>query len=145
MALYYSATRGFLTDSLHADIPDNAVPVSAADHLALLDGQSAGRAIVADRNGAPCLAPVVRPTLAQLRDRATIKIKREAVRRIDAIAPIWRQLNDQRDPSEAGAARFAAIDAIRAASDAIEQAVASASAKALAALDIANHPLWPAD
>lgn len=56
-------------------------------------------------------------------------IRAEAGRRIEAIAPIWRQLNDLRESSEAGAARFAAIDAVRAWSDALEaRAVAAGSA-----------------
>jgi hypothetical protein len=70
-------------------------------------------------------------------------IKREAERRIEAISPPWRQLNDLREPSDAGAARFAAIDAVRAASDAIEAVLAKAPAAALDGFPVADNPLWP--
>lgn len=51
---------------------------------------------------------------------AVAKIKVEAARQILEVAPIWQQLNDMRDPTPEGAARFAAIDAIRAQSNADE-------------------------
>ncbi|MES2173292.1 MAG: hypothetical protein V4523_05025 [Pseudomonadota bacterium] len=144
MTLYYSATRGFLAESLHPDLPADAVAITAADHLALLDGQAAGRAIVAGDDGRPRLAPVARPTIGQLRERAVTSTKREAARRIEAIAPLWRQLNDSRKPGAQADQRFAAIDAIRAASDAIEAEIAAAAnAKDLRAIDIAHHSLWP--
>lgn len=56
------------------------------------------------------------------RARAAIlaEVRAEAARRIEAVAPLWRQQNDLREPSEAGAARFAEIDRIRAASNRFE-------------------------
>ena len=65
-------------------------------------------------------------------DRARIEaqvisaIKAEAARRIEAISPLWRQQNDLRAPSDAGAARFAAIDAVRGWSNRMEQLLARA-------------------
>lgn len=53
-------------------------------------------------------------------------IKSAAARRIDAISPAWRQLNDMREPTETGAARFAALDAVRAWSNELEQKALSA-------------------
>lgn len=48
-------------------------------------------------------------------------IKAEAGRRIEAIAPLWRQINDMNDPTTPGAtARAAAIASIRAWSNATE-------------------------
>lgn len=47
-------------------------------------------------------------------------IKAEAERQILEVAPIWRQLNDIREPTPEGDARLAAIDAIRAQSNADE-------------------------
>lgn len=66
-------------------------------------------------------------------DRAQLAgaIKAEAARRIEAIAPAWRQMNDLREPSPEGAARFAAIDEVRTWSNALE-------ARALAATDEAE-------
>ncbi len=55
------------------------------------------------------------------------EIKREAAARIEAVSPTWKQLNDTREPTAAGARRFAAIDDVRAWSNRIEQEVAAAT------------------
>ena len=145
MALFYSAsTPGFFDDQIHATLPADAVPLTDDQHQQLLAAQGEGAAIGVDSDGHP-RARVASLTIAQRRAMAARQVKREAARRIEAIAPIWRQLNDQRAPSDAGAARFAAIDAVRAASDAIEAQIAGAAKAALVALDIPNHPLWPAE
>lgn len=145
MALYYSASaHGFFDDALHAVIPADARPVTAARHRELLDAQATGATIEAGDNGKPRIRrPVV--TTAMRRVALARQVKRETARRIEAVAPIWRQLNDQRAPSPAGAARFAAIDAIRAASDAIEAEIDQLGADALAGFAVADHPLWPAE
>ncbi|WP_370170985.1 hypothetical protein [Sphingobium abikonense] len=145
MAIFYSAaTPGFFDDAIHADLPADAVAITAAHHRELLAAQAEGASIVADDRGKP---RAHRPTVTIATRRAALirAVKRQAARRIDAIAPIWRQLNDQRAPSEEGEARFAAIDAIRAASDAIEADIAAAAGDALATIDPAAHPLWPQD
>ncbi|MEJ7933655.1 hypothetical protein WG907_05190 [Sphingobium sp. AN558] len=141
--IYFSpSTRGFYDARLHSARPSDAVAISPARHKAMLDGQAKGLQIIASANGRPTLKAraAVDPRAVLLR-----RVKREAARRIGAVAPVWRQLNDQREPSAAGAARFAAIDAIRAASDAIEATIAAAPTQALAAIDVANHLLWPAE
>jgi len=142
MALFYSATAGFFDDAIHALLPADAVPITPARHRELLAAQGEGAAIEPGEDGRPRLR---RPSTSIAARRAALirRVKREATRRIEAAAPIWRQLNDQRAPSPAGDARFAAIDAIRSASDAIEAQIATLSADALAALDVAAHPLWP--
>lgn len=145
MAIFYSAaTPGFFDDAIHADLPADAVAITAARHRELLAAQGEGASIVADDRGKP---RAHRPTFTIATRRAALirAVKRHAARRIDAIAPIWRQLNDQRAPSREGEARFAAIDAIRAASDAIEAEITAAAGDALAAIDPAAHPLWPQD
>lgn len=53
-------------------------------------------------------------------DEAVAAIKAQAERDCLAVAPLWQQLNDVRKPTPEGAARFAAIDAIRAASNKAE-------------------------
>jgi hypothetical protein len=143
MALFYSAsTNGFFDDQLHAALPDDAVEISAARHRVLLAAQANGSAICAGDDSKPRIRrPVV--TVADRRAALIRRVKREAARRIDAVSPIWRQLNDQRAPSDASAARFTAIDAVRAASNAIEAEIADLAADALAAFDIAAHSLWP--
>lgn len=142
MIHFSAATLGFYDDRLHATIPADAVHISAKRHRALLDGQARGEQIVADAKGRPTLK-----AREALEPRAWFsrRLRREAARRIEAVSPVWRQLNDQRAPSPEGAARFAAIDAIRAASDAIEASVATMDSAALRAIDIVHHPLWPAD
>ncbi|CAM8673032.1 hypothetical protein [Sphingobium sp.] len=145
MAIYYSAlAHGFFDDAIHDPLPADAVQISDARHRELLAAQGDGATIDADSDGIP---RAKRPSLSIVARRAASlrQVKREAARRIEAISPVWRQLNDQRAPSDDSAARFAAIDAVRAASDAIESAIADAAKAALVALDIPNHPLWPAE
>lgn len=48
---------------------------------------------------------------------AIYAIKKDAERQILEIAPLWKQLNDIREPTPEGDARLAAIDAIRAQSN----------------------------
>lgn len=147
MQIFYSpGTRAFYSDLIHGDaVPADAVVITQARHRELLTGQASGRAIIAGEDGFPRLQPAARLTTSDRRAQLAARNKREAARRIEAISPLWRQINDQRDPSDAGAARFVAIDAIRAASDAIEAQIATAAKDALAGLDIPNHPLWPAE
>lgn len=143
MALFYSAAaHGFFDDAIHPDLPDDAVPISAERHRELLAAQAIGAIITADNSGNPRAS---RPSLDARRTSALLRVKREAARRIEAIAPLWRQLNDQRAPTPESTARFTAIDAIRAASNLIEADVVDLPAAALDALDIAAHPLWPAE
>lgn len=145
MALFFSpATPGFFDDQIHDvdAIPTDAVEITAARHAELLAAQAAGGEIVADSQGRPRIS---RPSVDARRAAAIRRIKRHAAALIERVSPVWRQLNDQRAPSPEGAARFAAIDAIRVASDAIEAEVATLSAAALDPLDIATHPLWPSE
>ena len=66
-------------------------------------------------------------TLAQERAEAVEAIKADAQRRITADWPEWKQLNIIRAGGAPLTAMSAAIDAIRAASNAAEAAVASAT------------------
>ncbi len=145
MGLFYSAASGgFFDDQLHEAeaIPSDAVIVSADRHRELMDAQALGATIGADSHGRPRAA---RPTVEARRAALIRRVKREAADRIAYIAPVWRQLNDQRSPSPQAEARFAAIDAVRAASDAIEAEVATLSAAAIDAFPLTSHPLWPAE
>lgn len=144
MALFYSASaHGFFDDAIHDPLPADAEPISAARHAELLAAQASGAQIIAADNGRP---HIHRTTASAASRRAALvrRVKRQAALRIEAISPLWRQLNDMRDASVAGAARFAAIDAVRAASAVIEAEIAATAAAALDGLDIANHPAWPA-
>jgi hypothetical protein len=143
MAIFWSASAAgfFLPD--HPAIPKDAVRITAARHRALLKGHGEGAAIVAGADGQPRLQRPPAPTLADRRAGMIRRVNREAARRIEAIAPAWRQLNDLREGGDAAAARFAAIDAIRAASDRIAARIATMDDAALAGLDIAADPDWP--
>lgn len=143
MALFYSPSApGFFDDAIHATLPSDAIAITSARHAELLAAQAAGADIVTGPNGRPHIRRHT-PSIADRRAAMTAMVKREAARRINVISPIWRQLNDMRDPGPDAAARFAAIDAVRATSQAVEAQIAAATLAQLAALDIANHPAWP--
>lgn len=143
MALFYSATAGFLDDAIHATLPSNAQPIGAVRYRDLLAAQASGAVIEANEDGRPRIR---RPVVTLTSRRATLirQVKREAARRIEAISPLWRQSNDLRAPTDEGSARFAAIDAIRAASDALESEIVAADSASLSRIDIAAHAAWPA-
>lgn len=66
--MFYSAqTGGFYTREIHGDnIPEDAVEISAEEHVALIEGQSQGKRIVADENGCPVLADPLPPTQEEI-------------------------------------------------------------------------------
>lgn len=138
--LFSPATGGFYHPALDylEDLPADGVAITAQQHTALLDGLSTGQ-VITMQNGSPVLTPRVptRPQLVQA-------IKAEAARRIELIAPLWRQLNDTRAPTPESAARFAAIDQVRAASDLIELDLEETETSALAGFPVTDHPMWPA-
>lgn len=87
-----------------------------------------------DSDVRPVVVSIDRPEEAQARLRAALMsaAKAEAARRIEAIAPIWKQANLFRD-SGLAAPEFAMIDAVRAASNALEVAIAATPDDELAA------------
>lgn len=142
MNIYFSpSTMGFYEVD-HPAIPEDAVQITPARHRAMLDGQAAGATISVAPDGHPRLLRAAKSKVADRRARLVRMIKREAARRIKAVAPIWCQINDMRAPGNGSAARFATIDAIRAASNAIESEVTTLDAAGLDAFDIAQHPGW---
>lgn len=74
--MFFSAeTGGFYDPSINNDVPDDAVEISAVEHAALLNGQSAGRVIAADEHGRPVL---VDPPPLSLEDlAASVRIQRD--------------------------------------------------------------------
>ncbi|MCP2016840.1 hypothetical protein [Qipengyuania citrea] len=142
MTYFFSpSTGGFYTRESHGNaVPADAVKVSVKRHAALMKAQMAGARIEPDAKGRP---QVRRPAAADLRAALARGIAREARRRILAISPEWRQMNDIRQPSDAGAARFAAIDAIRSASDRIEAALTDIADADLDQFQISENPSWP--
>ncbi len=123
--------------------PDDAVAISERRHAKLLDAQSEGREIGCDGRGRPIVLRRRVPDLQARRARLRAAIRAEASRRIRTISPEWRQLNDLRDPTEAGRVRFTRIDAVRAAEGAIGSLADACPPTEIDAFRIGDHPLWP--
>ena len=134
----------FFDSALHGNsIPDDAVPIrSEAQYQRLLEARNDGCQIELTASGG---LRIVRPAPDPDLRRAELiaAVKREAALRIDSISPVWRQMNDMREPSEAGALRFAAIDRVRTASAQIERDIAAASARRLKSFPVVDNPHWP--
>lgn len=149
MTLHYSARRNAFFDScVHAELPDDARAITGEEHQRLLAAQTRGEVIAAAADGSPTSRPPVE-SADQLRARLVAATKREAARRIEVIAPLWRQLNDWRALAAAtGDARaaierhFAAIDAVRAASNRLEAALATMTPRQLARVDLTDDSHW---
>lgn len=139
--LFSPSTGGFYLQGISSTIPEDAMPVRPSTHARLL--QHGGAHIgVCPNSGRPIsIAP--KATLADRRADLTRKCRAEARRRILTVSPMHRQINDLRAPSDEGARRFAAIDAIRAATALIIEQIEKAPASSLAEFPISSNPLWP--
>jgi len=122
--------------------PKGAVAISGRRHAALVEALAEGRKVKLGFDGKP-RAEARRVDAAAHRRQLVAAIKREAARRIDQVSPIWRQMNDTRAPSAEGDRRFAQIDAIRDASNAIEAMLADVPARGLGAFPVSDNPAWP--
>ena len=117
--------------------PADAVDVSAAEHAALFPMGEPQREIEAGPDGKPRW----KVTSIEVRRQSAIwTVKREAARRIDAVMPVFKQLNALRSGKDTDV-RFTQIDQIRSASDIIEQDVMDSEAPE--AVPINSHPAWP--
>lgn len=147
------STGGFYDSAINRDIPADAVPISRERHGELIAARAAGKIITPDRRGRPMIREP-RIGADQLRPRAIALVKAEARRRILAVASLERQANDAASiaiEAFAGAGtdlegaldRRYRIDAIRAASNAIEAQIERMPAANLTAFDPSTHSLWP--
>lgn len=85
MTIYYSgALNGFLDDSVHEDIPEDAVEVSDDRHQELMEAQASGFTIFADDNGAPAL---LAPSLPDPKDVKRAAVDALAAQKLDAGYP----------------------------------------------------------
>lgn len=120
--MYYSKqTGGFYTREIHGDnIPADAVEITQGQHAELLQGQSEGKVITADKNGSPVLADLPVPTTEQLtnaaraeRDRLIESVRWRIERHSDELAlgsepteplePLLQYTQDLRDvPQQSG-------------------------------------------
>ncbi len=123
MTLFFALVASqpaFFDSAIHGDtVPANAIEITPARHAELLNAQAIGKEIYADEDGRPRYRQR-QIDADEIRANLVAAIRDEAARRINAVSPVWRQMNDQRQPSKAGAARFAQIDAIRAVSQRLE-------------------------
>lgn len=152
---YYDPKSGaFFDRAIHgALIPKNSRPLSAKRYRALIDGRAAGDRIVADAKGNPSLEAPAAPSADAMRAALIARIKREAGRRIEAIAPLWRQINDlsvlagvlppEADEKAEAGQRRRAIEALRARSNQIELLLENLVADQLAAFDPRDDAHWP--
>ncbi len=152
---YSPSTGGFYRTDIHSEaMPDDVVSVGVMRHAELLAAQGSRR-IIAGPDGKPALKPVHKVRRADVLARMIAAVKREAARRILAIASLERQANDNAAlalaaldgnasaAAEAACARRASIDAVRAASNAIETAIGGWSLAALTSFEPAADARWP--
>lgn len=151
MPFFSPSTGGFYTKEIHGqNIPQDAVEVSARKHAKLMLAQSEGHEIVATRSGVTSRPLMPSGELAMT--RAIHRTKRVARRKILAVASLERQSNDNAtlalgthgEPGfDAALERRNAINAIRAASNAIEGYLNGLAPDALASFNPDHCSLWP--
>lgn len=74
---YSKTTGGFYTREIHGDnIPADAVEITDAEHVALIEGQSLGKLIVADESGRPILQDPPPPTPEQIVAQYTAAVQK---------------------------------------------------------------------
>ena len=74
---YSKSTGGFYTREIHGDnIPADAVEITAEEHQSLLEGQSQGKIIVADKKGRPILQDPPPPTAEQIVAQYTAAVQK---------------------------------------------------------------------
>lgn len=151
MTEFYSPSRGgFFDDKINRVLPDDCVPLKPGQRQALHAALATGKVIRVTANRAVQAVAPTPPAIDDRRAQLHTAVKREASRRILAIAPMWQQLNDLRmiatgigvDGSAAGA-RCDAIDAVRTASNLLDEAIEAMGARALARLDVTEPVHWP--
>lgn len=74
MTLYYSAqNNGFYDDEIHTKLPPDCVAITREKHLQLLEAQSQGKIISADREGNPIAEEPARASLEDYKKAARAK------------------------------------------------------------------------
>ena len=145
---YSAATGGFYHVGVHAEIPPDAVAVSADRHAQLMRAQQEGARIAPGRGGRPTSVGAELLPLDELRRAAIARVDASARARILAIASLEQQSNDTAAlavaalvggalSEEAAAAldRRAAIDHVRGQSKMIKAAIATLDDAAIKTFD----------
>lgn len=143
-----------------AGIPADAVRVAQLRYAQLMEAQAKGHRIIV-RDGKPVSAAPPKPSLTDLRASAVAAVKAQASARILAIASLVRQANDTAliadhalavaggatgaAPADVRAAqlRRARINAVRTASNALEEIVGRMPASNLLNFDASAERFWP--
>jgi hypothetical protein len=87
MTVYYSSSlAGFVDPDVVSALPADAVEITTAEYVDLLNGQSAGKRIVPDVTGRPVLADPPSPSVEEVAAAATAEVRRQAAATRDA----WR-------------------------------------------------------
>ena len=74
---YAKSTNGFYDEAIHGDnIPADAVEITGEEHQALLEGQSQGKIISADKSGKPVLKDPPPPTPEQIIAQYTAAVQK---------------------------------------------------------------------
>ena len=146
MSYWYSPSTGgfYPANRKGKGKPADAVLVTAAEHAELFPADQPHREIETGPNGKPRWKV---QGIDQHRAAAVALVKREAARRIEAVLPLYKQLNALRDcmvdPRQVDHHHhvFAMIDRIRAASNHIEQDLHECANPD--AYPVSDNPLWP--
>ena len=86
MTIYYSKSiNGFYSDSVTKSLPSDAVQISDKVHAELLEAQSNGKVIQADKKGNPVALDPQKPSVEQL----IAQYEKDAQINLDAVAKSW--------------------------------------------------------
>jgi len=97
---YSKSSGGFYDTSIHGDaIPADAVEITEAEHASLLDAQSHGKVIHADKNGMPIAVDPPKPTAAQVWERIKTERDRRTVQGGSKVGTKWFH-SDQKSRSQ---------------------------------------------
>lgn len=148
---YSPLTGQFYDDVINAGaIPGDALYVTPARHAELMEAQAGGASIApSPETGNPVIVAAPALDLATKQTLAVNAIKAEAERRIVAIMPVYQQLNLIRAEANGTALdqaqidAFAAIDAIRTASNAIEADAQATDGTTIDQFEVRDNPTWP--
>lgn len=138
--MYYAkSTGGFYTAEIHGSaIPADAVEITDAQHQELLTGQSTGKCITADAEGAPILTDPVPPKVEELITLALTQVRALRAPIFASLAGMQSQALATGDPTLA--ASIAVIqDQLKALPD-----IDLSSCKTQADLDAALTAAWKA-
>ena len=139
---YSKSTGGFYATEIHGDaIPADAVAITLDQHAALLSGQSAGKRIVADKNGKPVLKNPPPLTLDEAKAAKLTEINAACDAEIEAIKVSYPNTEVMTWDKQEQDARALVLDAATATPliDSI------ASARGLDRVELANRIIANAD